>query len=283
MVYNTNYSKRPSAIVLRIQILDKGELIMELTNKTTIVTGGASGLGEAVVRRFVKAGSNVVILDLNEERGPAIVSELGSQVAFTKTNVAINEDVEAAIKFALEKFDRIDVVVNCAAVGIAQKTADPKKGAHDLNLFKKVININLIGTFDVIRNAAMAMIQNEPNADGERGVIINTASVAAFDGQIGQVAYAASKAAQVGMTLPLARDLSKFGIRAATIAPGTFDTPMLEGLPDNVKDALGKMVPFPSRLGRPDEYAMLAQQIVENPMINGESIRLDGAIRMQPK
>jgi len=256
---------------------------MELKNKTAIVTGGASGLGEAVVRRFVKAGANVVILDLNEEKGTVIVSELGQQAAFFKTNISLKEDVEAALKFALEKFGRIDIDVNCAAIGIAQKTADLKKGSHDLELFKRVIDINLIGTFDVIRNAAMFMMQNEPNADGERGVIINTASVAAFEGQIGQVAYAASKAALVGMTLPIARDLSASGIRAATIVPGIFDTPMLGQLPDNVKDALGKMVPFPSRLGKPDEYALLAQQIVENPMINGECIRLDGAIRMQPK
>lgn len=256
---------------------------MDIKNKTAIVTGGASGLGEAAMRRLVKAGANAVILDLNEERGQALVSELGNQIAFFKTNVASPDEVAAAVKFALKKFGRVDILVNCAAIAVAQKTTDAKKGPHDLELFRKVVEINLIGSFDVIRNAATAMLANDPNADGERGVIISTASVAAFDGQIGQVAYAATKAAIVGMTLPLARDLSSVGIRALTIAPGIFLTPMLQGLPENVQEALGKSIPFPNRLGKPDEYAMLVQQIVENPMLNGESIRLDGAIRMQPK
>lgn len=256
---------------------------MELKGKTVIVTGGASGLGEATVRRFVKGGANAIIIDLDEKKGQALVAELGSQTAFIKTNVGVTEDVQAAINFAIEKFGKIDVLVNCAAIAGAAKTTDMKKGPHDLNLFKKIVEVNLIGCFDVIRTAATAMLQNEPNAEGERGVIINTASVAAFDGQIGQVAYSATKGAMVGMTLPIARDLSSVGIRALTIAPGIFLTPMLQGLPENVREALGKMVPFPSRLGKPDEFAMLVQQIVENPMLNGETIRLDGAIRMQPK
>ncbi len=256
---------------------------MDIKNKTAVVTGGASGLGEAALRRLVKAGANAVILDLNEEKGQALAAELQGQTAFIKTNVASPDDVSAAFRSVIDKFGRVDILVNCAAIAAAQKTADAKKGPHDLNLFKKVVEINLIGSFDVIRTAATAMLANEPNPDGERGVIISTASVAAFDGQIGQVAYAATKAAIVGMTLPLARDLSSLGIRALTIAPGIFLTPMLQGLPQNVQDALGKSIPFPSRLGRPDEYAMLVQQIVENPMLNGETIRLDGAIRMQPR
>lgn len=256
---------------------------MELKGKTIVVTGGASGLGEDTIRRFVKGGANAVILDLQEERGQKLANELGSQVAFIKTNIVEPDDVQAAVKFALEKFGHIDILVNCAGVATAMKTADAKKGPHDMAVFKRAIDINLVGTFDVIRNCAQAMLSNEPSADGERGVIINTASVAAYDGQIGQVAYAASKAALVGMTLPLARDLSNVGIRALCIAPGIFFTPMLQSLPENVQDALGKMIPFPSRLGKGDEYASLVQQIAENPMLNGESIRLDGAIRMQPK
>ncbi|MEN6348762.1 MAG: 3-hydroxyacyl-CoA dehydrogenase [Syntrophomonas sp.] len=256
---------------------------MELKNKTAIVTGGASGLGEAAVRRFAWADANAVILDLNEERGRSLVAELGSRVVFIKTDVTNPDDVKEAVKFTIEKFGQVDILVNCAAIAIARKTADPKEGPHDLNLFKKVVDINLIGCFDVIRNTATAMLANEPGLDGERGVIINTASAAAFEGQVGQVAYAATKAAIVGMTLPLARELSSAGIRVVTIAPGIFMTPMLRGLPENIREALGKMVPFPKRLGKPDEYAMMVQHIVENTMLNGETIRLDGAIRMQPK
>ena len=256
---------------------------MDLQGKTIVVTGGASGLGEDTVRRFVKGGANAVILDLQEERGQNLAQELGSQAAFIKCNVVEPEDVQAAVKFALDKFGRVDILVSCAGVATAMKTADARKGPHDMAVFKRAIDINLVGTFDVIRTCAQAMLANEPNVEGERGVIINTASVAAYDGQIGQVAYAASKAAVVGMTLPLARDLSGVGIRAVTIAPGIFLTPMMQAFPENVQEALGKMVPFPSRLGRGDEFAFLVQQIVENPMLNGECIRLDGAIRMQPK
>lgn len=256
---------------------------MDIKNKTVLVTGGASGLGESTVRRFVKGGANAVVLDLQEERGQALANELGKQVAFIKCNIVEPDNVQAAIKFTIDKFGHIDVLVSCAGIATAMKTADAKKGPHDMDVFKRAVDINLIGTFDVIRSCAQAMLANEPNVDGERGVIINTASVAAFDGQIGQVAYAASKAALVGMTLPLARDLSGVGIRALAIAPGIFFTPMLASLPENVQEALGKMVPFPARLGKGDEFACLVQQIVENPMLNGESIRLDGAIRMQPK
>lgn len=256
---------------------------MEIKNKTAVITGGASGLGEAALRQLVQAGSKAVILDLNEERGQALEAELGSSVVYKKTDVSIPGQVTEAIQFVLDRFSGIDILVNCAAIAPAQKITDVKRGPHDLDLFRKTVDINLIGSFDIIRNAATAMLNNQPNADGERGVIINTASVAAFDGQIGQVAYTATKAAIAGMTLPLARDLSSAGIRVMTIAPGIFLTPMLQGLPENVQVSLGKSIPFPNRLGKPGEYAMLVQQIVENPMLNGETIRLDGAIRMQPK
>lgn len=256
---------------------------MEFRNKVALVTGGASGLGEATVRRLAAAGNRVVVLDLNRERGAALAQELGEAVAFFQADISRPDQVKAAVEFTVERFGRIDILVNCAAIGIAMKTADPKKGMHDLDLFKKVVEINLVGTFDVIRNAANAMLQNELNEEGGRGVIISTASVAAFEGQIGQVAYAATKAGVVGITLPIARDLAPYGIRVCTIAPGIFDTPMLGQLPENVREALGRMIPFPQRLGRPEEFAMLVQQIVENGMLNGEVIRLDGAIRMQPR
>lgn len=256
---------------------------MEISKKTVFITGGASGLGEATAIRMVKAGANVIILDLSEERGAALAASLGDKAAFIKTDISVPEQVAAAVDFALQKFGQVDVLVNCAAFASAMKTTDARRGPHDLNLFRKTVEVNIIGIFDVIRNVATAMLNNVPNQDGERGVIINTASVAAFDGQIGQVAYAATKAATVGITLPLARDLSDQGIRVCTIAPGIFDTPMLAQVPEKVREALGKSIPFPSRLGRPEEYASLVQQIIENPMLNGEVIRLDGAIRMQPK
>lgn len=259
---------------------------MQLTNSTAIVSGGASGLGEATTRLLAANGANVVILDLNEERGRALAEELGETVRFHKTNVTDESDVQAAINLAIETFGRLHINVNCAGVAEARKTLGKVAGvygAHSLSAFQKVISINLIGTFNVLRLAALAMETNEPNAEGERGVIINTASVAAYDGQIGQAAYSASKGGIVGMTLPIARDLSRSGIRVMTIAPGLFETPLLASLPEEARLSLGQQVPFPSRLGRPEEYAMLAKSILENPMLNGEVIRLDGAIRMGPR
>ena len=259
---------------------------MYLTNSTAIVTGGASGLGEATTRMLVSNGANVVILDLNDEQGHALADELGVAVRFHRTNVTDEADVQAAINLAIETFGGLHINVNCAGVAEARKTlgkVDGVYGAHSLAAFQKVISVNLIGTFNVIRLAALAMERNEPNSEGERGVIINTASVAAYDGQMGQAAYSASKGGIVGMTLPIARDLARSGIRVMTIAPGLFETPLLASLPEEARLSLGQQVPFPSRLGRPAEYAMLAKSILENPMLNGEVIRLDGAIRMAPK
>ncbi|GAB4011830.1 3-hydroxyacyl-CoA dehydrogenase [Spirosoma migulaei] len=259
---------------------------MELNSSTAIVSGGASGLGEATTRMLVANGANVVILDLNDERGNALAEELGATVRFAKTNVTDEADVQTAVNMAIGTFGRLDININCAGVAEARKTVgkvDGVYGAHSLAAFQKVISINLIGTFNVIRLAALAMEHNTPNSEGERGVIINTASVAAYDGQIGQAAYAASKGGIVGMTLPIARDLARSGIRVMTIAPGLFETPLLAALPEEARLSLGQQVPFPSRLGRPTEYAMLVKSILENPMLNGEVIRLDGAIRMAPK
>ena len=259
---------------------------MQLTNATAIVTGGASGLGEATTRLLAANGANVVILDLNDTLGNALAEELGATVRFHKTNVTDETDVQAAINLAIDTFGSLQIAVNCAGVAEARKTlgkVDGVYGAHSLSVFQKVISINLIGTFNVIRLAALAMEQNEPNQEGERGIIINTASVAAYDGQMGQAAYAASKGGIVGMTLPVARDLARSGIRVMTIAPGLFETPLLASLPEEARLSLGQQVPFPSRLGRPGEYALLAKSIIENPMLNGEVIRLDGAIRMGPK
>ncbi|MDR7074043.1 3-hydroxyacyl-CoA dehydrogenase [Fictibacillus barbaricus] len=247
-----------------------------------MVTGGASGLGEATVRRIVENGGQAVILDLAEDRAHKLINELGSFVSFVKTDVTSEEDVVAAVSAAVKKMGSVNVVANCAGIGIAEKVLG-RKGTHSLDLFSKVISVNLIGTFNVCRLAAESMMQNEENENGERGVIINTASVAAFEGQIGQAAYSASKGGVVGLTLPLAREFARFGVRVMTIAPGLFHTPMFEMLPEEARVSLGKMVPFPSRLGFPEEYAQLVQSIVENPMLNGETIRLDGAIRMQPR
>lgn len=255
---------------------------MELKNVMAMVTGGASGLGEATVRRFVSNGGKAVIADLNEEKGKALAEELGENAVFAKTDVSNEADVQAAIKLALEHFGGLNVLVNCAGVGMAMKTVG-KDGAHPLNIFEFVLKVNLIGTFNCIRLAATEMQKNEPNNLGERGVIINTASVAAYDGQIGQAAYSASKGGIVGMTLPIARDLARDGIRVMTIAPGLFDTPLLAALPEPARISLGQQVPFPSRLGDPSEYGQLAASIVENVMLNGEVIRLDGAIRMSPR
>lgn len=255
---------------------------MDIGESRAVVTGGASGLGEATVRKIIKNGGKAAILDLSEERGKALVEELGNNAIFIKTDITSENEVSNAISKAVEEFGFINSVVNCAGIGIAAKLLS-RKGVHSLDLFSKVISVNLIGTFNVIRLASEQMAKNEPNEHGERGVMINTASVAAFDGQIGQAAYSASKGGVVGMTLPIARELAAYGIRVMTIAPGLFHTPMFDTLPAEARDSLGKMVPFPQRLGYPEEYAQLVESIIANPMLNGETIRLDGAIRMQPK
>ncbi|WP_186127180.1 SDR family NAD(P)-dependent oxidoreductase [Burkholderia gladioli] len=252
---------------------------MELRDNVFLITGGASGLGAGTARMLAGAGAKVVLADLNREAGEALARELGG--LFTACDVTREDDAKAAVK-AATGLGTLRGLINCAGIAPAAKTVG-KDGPHALELFAKVVSINLVGTFNMVRLAAAAMSANAPAASGERGVIINTASVAAFDGQIGQAAYAASKAGVAGMTLPLARDLSRNAIRVMTIAPGIFETPMLLGMPQEVQDALGAMVPFPPRLGKPEEYAMLARQILENTMLNGEVIRLDGAIRMQPK
>ncbi|WP_404452136.1 3-hydroxyacyl-CoA dehydrogenase [Virgibacillus necropolis] len=255
---------------------------MKIENSVAVVTGGASGLGEATVRNIITKGGKAVILDLAEEQGTNLAEELGKNVYFVKTDVTDESSVQGALDKAVELFGAVHALINCAGIAIAEKTFG-KKGKHDLSSFSKVIQVNLIGTFNVIRLAAEKMAENEPNEDYERGVIVNTASVAAFEGQIGQAAYSASKSGIAGMTLPIARDLSTLGIRVMTIAPGLFETPLFAGLPDKAKQALGEMTPFPSRLGYPSEYARLTESIIENPMLNGETIRLDGAIRMQPR
>jgi NAD(P)-dependent dehydrogenase (short-subunit alcohol dehydrogenase family) len=253
---------------------------MQIKNSVFLVTGGASGLGAATARMAAENGAKVVIADLNAELGEKFAKEIGGR--FVKTDVTSEADGKAAVALAQKEFGGLQVLVNCAGIGTAERTVG-KDGPHNLAHFTKVISINLIGSFNMIRLSAAAMIGASPNAAGERGVIVNTASVAAFDGQIGQAAYSASKGGIVGMTLPIARDLSRNGIRVCTIAPGIFETPMLMGMPKDVQDSLGKQVPFPSRLGRPTEYAQLARSIIENEMLNGETIRLDGAIRMAPK
>jgi NAD(P)-dependent dehydrogenase (short-subunit alcohol dehydrogenase family) len=253
---------------------------MQLKGSVFLVTGGGSGLGAATARMAVENGANVVIADVQD--GSKYASELGANARYIKTDVTSEADGKAAVALAVKEFGGLNVLINCAGIAIGEKTIG-KNGPHALASFTRVITINLIGTFNMIRLAAETMAKGQPNAAGERGVIVNTASVAAYDGQIGQAAYSASKGGVVGMTLPIARDLSRDGIRVMTIAPGIFETPMLLGMPKEVQDALGKMVPFPSRLGRAPEYAALARHIVENEMLNGETIRLDGAIRMAPK
>ena len=252
---------------------------MEIKNNVFIITGGSSGLGAATARMIVENGGKVVLADLQVEAGEKLAAELGGK--FVKCDVTSEADGNAAVA-AAQSLGKLAGLVNCAGVAPAMKTVG-KDGAHALELFQRVVNINLVGTFNMSRLAAAAMSQGDANANGERGVIINTASVAAYDGQIGQAAYGSSKAGVVGLTLPMARDLSRNGIRVMTIAPGIFETPMLLGMPQEVQDALGQMVPFPPRLGKPNEYAHLAKTIIENCMLNGETIRLDGAIRMQPK
>lgn len=255
---------------------------MQIAGATFLVTGGGSGLGAATGQRLVSRGGNVVLLDVNEAAGGQIAAEQGDRARFVRADVTAEADVRVAIATALNVFGGLHGVVNCAGVAIAERVLG-KRGVHDLSSFTRVIHVNLIGTFNVIRLAAEAMARNAPNEDGERGVIVNTASIAAFDGQIGQAAYAASKGGVVAMTLPLARDLASLGIRVMTIAPGIFATPMLAGLPEAAQASLAQQIPFPQRLGRPEEYAALVEHIVENPMLNGEVIRLDGAIRMAPK
>jgi len=255
---------------------------MQIKNSVFLVTGGASGLGAATAHMAAEAGGKVVIVDMQAEAGEKLAKELGAGARFIKTDVTSESEARAAVELAVREFGGVHALVNCAGIAIAEKTIG-KEGPHDLGRFTRVITINLIGTFNMIRLTADAMAKAVPNAAGERGVIVNTASVAAYDGQIGQAAYSASKGGVVGMTLPIARDLSRNGIRVCTIAPGIFETPMLLGLPKEAQESLGKMVPFPPRLGRPAEYAQLVRGIVENEMLNGEVIRLDGAIRMAPK
>ena len=252
---------------------------MDIAGKVFIVTGGASGLGEGTARMLASQGGKVVIADLQEDRGQAIAAELGG--AFVKCDVSLEADGQAVVAKAVS-MGKLMGLVNCAGIAPAAKTVG-KDGAHALGLFSKTITVNLIGSFNMIRLAAEAMSKNEAEATGERGVLISTASVAAYDGQIGQAAYAASKGGIVGMTLPIARDLARNGIRNMTIAPGIFGTPMLFGMPQEVQDALAANVPFPSRLGTPEDYAKLVQAIVTNEMLNGEVIRLDGAIRLAPR
>ena len=253
---------------------------MDPKNTVALITGGGSGLGEATARELASAGAKIAVLDLGSSPGQKVADSLDG--IFVAADVASDKEVSDAIAKVVRKFGSVHIAVNCAGIGRAMRTIT-KEGPHSLDLFKKVIDVNLSGTFNVIRLAATQMAKNEPNADGERGVIINTASVAAFDGQIGQAAYSASKGGVVGMTLPIARDLASVGIRVCTIAPGTFETPMLAGLPDAARKALAAQIPFPQRLGQPREYAALARHIVENAMLNGETIRLDGALRMPPR
>lgn len=255
---------------------------MDLTNKGVLVTGGASGLGAACVRLLTQSGAKALIADLNPQTGEAFAKEMGASARFVNTNVTDEESVQAAVNAAVEFCGGLHIVINCAGIGTAERVLG-KSGPSSLASFTRVISVNLIGTFNVIRLASAVMAENTPNEGGERGVIVNTASVAAFDGQIGQAAYSASKGGIVGMTLPIAREFARYGIRVMTIAPGLFNTPLLAGLPEAARISLGQQVPFPSRLGEPSEYAALARHIIENPMLNGEVIRLDGGIRMQPR
>ena len=255
---------------------------MKISGSTTVITGGASGLGRATAERLLAGGGRVVLLDLPRSPGTQVAADMGDNALFVPADVTNPDEVTVALEAAVKHFGAIHALVNCAGIGTAEKTYG-KRGPADLAAFTKVIQVNLIGHFNSIRLTAAHMAKNAPGEDGERGVIVNTASVAAFDGQIGQAAYSASKGGIVGMTLPIARDLAELGIRVCTIAPGIFDTPLLGTLPDPVRISLGKQVPFPSRLGRPSEYGALAAHIIENAMLNGETIRLDGAIRMQPR
>lgn len=255
---------------------------MKIENNTFLITGGASGLGFATAKMIIENGGNAVLLDVNEEAGKTAQSNLGSKSKFIKTDVTNEEQVQSAVSQSIEAYGSVEGIINCAGVGPAKRVVG-KDGPHPLDFFQKVININLIGTFNTLRLVADKMQNNEPNTEGERGIIINTASVAAFDGQIGQAAYSASKGGIVAMTLPIAREFARMGIRVMAIAPGIFETPLLASLPQEAQESLGKQVPFPPRLGRPAEFANLVKQIIENTMLNGEVIRLDGAIRMGAK
>ncbi len=255
---------------------------MRIEGKTFITTGGASGLGRAAAEAILGAGGTVILLDVNAEVGHATAQTLGERAVFVKADVTSESEVQAAVDEAVNNRGGLHGVVNAAGIGAAAKVLG-KNGPHPLELFEKTIRINLTGTFNVIRLAAAAMARNTPEDSGERGVIVNTASIAAFDGQIGQPAYAASKGGIVGLTLPVAREFAPLGIRVATVAPGIFDTPLLAALPEAARVSLGQQVPFPSRLGRPAEYAALVRHIIENEMLNGEVIRLDGALRMAPR
>lgn len=255
---------------------------MQIDNRCFLITGGGSGLGAACARMLVDAGARVVLADVNDDAGQRTAADLGDAARFVHCDVTREEDGSQAVAAAGEHGPGLHGLINCAGIGVPAKVLG-REGPHDLGTFSRVIQINLIGSFNMIRLASEAMSQGDPDEGGERGVIINTASVAAFEGQIGQASYSASKGGVVGMTLPIARELSRHGIRVMTIAPGIFDTPMMAELPEEARESLGKMVPFPPRLGQPDEYARLARDIVENPMLNGTTIRLDGAIRMQPK
>jgi NAD(P)-dependent dehydrogenase (short-subunit alcohol dehydrogenase family) len=255
---------------------------LRVEDSTFFITGGGSGLGAATARLLAQNGASVVLADVNEEAGERTASQIGSGAKFVRTDVTNEGSVQDALDSAVETFGSLNGVVNCAGIGPAAKVVG-KKGVHDMGLFTKTVEINLMGTFNVIRLAAVKLGENEPGEDGERGVVVNTASVAAYDGQIGQAAYAASKGGVVALTLPVARELASSGIRVVTIAPGIFETPMLAALPEAAKESLGKQVPFPPRLGKPEEYAALAKHIIENQMLNGEVIRLDGGIRMAPR
>jgi NAD(P)-dependent dehydrogenase (short-subunit alcohol dehydrogenase family) len=255
---------------------------MNLASAKAVISGGASGLGLATAQRVVAAGGQVVLLDINNEQGAASAAELGERASFVNTDVSSEESVQAAMAAANETMGGITLAVNCAGIATAGRTLG-RDGPWPSELFNRVIQVNLVGSFNVTKEAAAYMQHNEPNDEGERGVVISTASIAAFEGQIGQAAYSASKGGVVGMMLPLAREFASFGIRVNTIAPGVFLTPMVAGMPEEVQDSLGKQVPFPPRLGRPDEYANTVEFIYGTTMVNGETIRVDGAIRMQPK
>lgn len=253
---------------------------MEIKNKVFMITGGGSGLGEATATIIHESGGTPVIVDLNEEKGRKVADSLDG--LFTKTDVTNEAEVQQAVNQTIETYGQINGVINCAGFGMSQRVVG-KKGPFPIEVFNHVVQVNLMGTFNMIRLAAAKMIEQDPNEEGERGVIINTASAAATDGQIGQAAYSAAKAGVAGMTLPIARELAQFGVRVMTISPGLFDTPMFDQATPEIKEALGKQIPFPPRLGKPREYALLAKSIIENPMLNGETIRLDGAIRMAPR
>ena len=255
---------------------------MRIEGKTFITTGGASGLGRAAAEAIVAAGGHAVLVDVNAEVGAATEAALGARAKFVKTDVTSEADVQAAVQMAVSHFGGLHGVVNAAGICPAAKVVS-KNGPHALDLFEKTLRVNVAGTFNVIRLAAVVMSANAPEPNGERGVIVNTASIAAFEGQIGQAAYAASKGGVVGLTLPVAREFAPLGIRCVTVAPGIFDTPLLAALPEPARISLGQQVPFPSRLGRPEEYGALVRHILENEMLNGETIRLDGALRMAPR